>query len=146
MFHRKHKRLQKAFTQPSLAKQSFRDECDINNIMRKFEKSGLVDHINTHQGQYGDFIGYPEFHEAQNSIKVAEEMFATVPAKIRAKFGNSPEAFLDFVQDSSNEGELIKMGLAHPRDLQPSTEAVAPKGTNTPLVPSTTPEASSDPG
>ena len=115
--YRKHERHLKTFSNPSLAKQHFRDECDINNIMRKFEKSGLVDHINTHQGQYGDFIGYPEYHEAQNQIKLADEMFATIPSKIRAKFGNSPEAFLTYVQDPANEGELVKMGLAHPRDL-----------------------------
>src|SRR6185369_4770159 len=30
----------------SMTKQSFKDECDINNIVRRFEATGIVDHIN----------------------------------------------------------------------------------------------------
>ena len=41
----------------SMTKQSFADECDINNIMKRYIKDGVVNHLNTYQGNYGDFTG-----------------------------------------------------------------------------------------
>lgn len=95
----------------SLTKQSFKDECDINVLMRRYEKTGLVDHVNTHQGNYGDFINAPDFHSAMNQIMAAEDMFMSLPSRIRARFANDPAAFLEFAQDPSNAEEMQSLGL-----------------------------------
>ena len=47
----------KEFHLPSLTKQSFKDECNINNIMSKYMKDGLIGHVNKHQGRYDDLPG-----------------------------------------------------------------------------------------
>lgn len=110
------KRVAKHFTLPSLAKQSFLKETDINNIMRKFEKDGLLEHVNTHKGDYGNFIGYEDYHSSLNSILLAEEAFLTIPSKIRATFNNDPVQFLEFAQNPENLDKMIEMGLAPARE------------------------------
>lgn len=120
----------------SLAHQSFKDECDINVLMRRYEKTGMINHVNKHQGEYGDFINAPDYHSAMNQIIEARESFMTIPARIRARFGNDPAEFLAFVQDPANEAEMREMGLLpaqRPQDpdtLDPPPEA--PKGKKPP--------------
>lgn len=96
----------------SLTKQAFREECDINSIMRRFERDGILAHYNTYRGEYGDFTDCPEYHEAQNKVLAANEMFMSVPAVIRDRFANDPGKFLEFVSDPKNLPEMRKLGLA----------------------------------
>lgn len=112
-------------TGPSRAKQSFRDECDINSIMRRFEKTGVLEHVSKHGGRYGDFIGAPEYHEACNRVLEADAMFQELPAKVRKRFSNDPADFLAFMADPENQEEARQLGLLKP--LQTASEApVAP--------------------
>lgn len=108
---------------PTVVKASFQDECDINRIMRKFEKQGVVTHLRQVEGRYGDFCSAPEYHEACNQVVAAREMFATVPAKIRKRFNNDPAEFLEFAQDPGNVDELREMGLARPESTRAKQEA-----------------------
>lgn len=96
----------------SLAKQSSRDECDINQIMAKFAKTGVVTHFNEHKGDYGDFCDAGDYLESQIIVQQAKEMFHTIPAGIRQHFDNNPAKFLEFAQDPNNQEEMIEMGLA----------------------------------
>jgi len=129
------KRFEKTFTQPSLANQSMKDECDVNVIMRRYEQTGILQHVARVEGRYGDYIGYPDFQEAMNAVTEAQEMFMTLPASIRDRFGNSPEAFLAFAQDENNLEEMTRMGLlpssvadapAEPEQASASADAPAP--------------------
>ncbi len=120
-------RVRKHFPLPSLAKQSFRDECDINWIMARFEKTGLVNHLNTHQGNYGSFIGFEDYHTSMNQILAAETSFMTLPARVRAKFENDAAEFLRFAQDPKNLPEMVEMGLAHKRPSEAVEEAPPPQ-------------------
>ncbi len=131
----------KHFLKPSLAKQSFKQECDINNIMRKFQKTGLVDHLNTHNGEYGNFIHTADYHSSLNQILEAEEMFATIPSSIRKKFDNDPSLFLDFVQDPENIPEMIEMGLANPAPPEAPTDPSPKPATPVADPPAEAPEA-----
>lgn len=94
-----------------LTEQSHADSCDIHNIMRKYEKTGLINHLNLHSGTYGDYTGAPDFHSAMNLISNASSMFESVPSKIRAQFDNDPGKFLAFMQDEKNRDAIIKMGF-----------------------------------
>lgn len=100
----------------SLAKQSMADECDINNIMAQYEKTGLINFNNTIQGQYLDLPDSITYHEAQNAVLAAQAAFDLLPAQIRAKFHNDPAAFLDWSQNPSNLDELRDLGLMPPAD------------------------------
>lgn len=97
----------------SMTQQNFKDECDVNNIMRKFEKTGMVSHVNSVQGTYADYTDMPQsYHEALEQVQSAHDMFMTIPAKIRAEFNNDPGEFLAFVEDPANADKLRDMGLA----------------------------------
>lgn len=122
--YRPHKRKTVVFDGLSMTKTSFKDECDVNNIMAKFRTQGVLDHVRHTKGQYGDFTSAPEYHKAMNEILKAEEMFATVPAHIRKKFDNSAEKFLSFVQDKENYDEMKKLGLV---DVQLDIELAIPE-------------------
>ncbi len=103
----------------SRTKQSFKDETDINLIMARHKASGVIDHLNTHQGDYGNFIGYQDYHTSLNQILEAEDAFLTIPAKTRSIFDNDPGKFLAFVQNPDNLDEMIELGLAPPKPVKP---------------------------
>lgn len=94
----------------SLTKQSFKDECNINKIMDRFQRSGAIDHYTTRSHEYGD-TSAPDYLEANLIIANANTMFEELPSSIRAKFENDPAKFLEFVQDDKNAQEMVSLGL-----------------------------------
>jgi len=113
------------------AKQSMKDECDINTIMARYVKTGTIEHFNRHSGSYGHVDAF-SYHEALTIVKKAEDMFAELPAQVRKRFANDPEGFLAFVQDEKNLPEMRKLGLAMPEKASQvapaSGEQVPPPG------------------
>lgn len=109
-------RVQKNFALPSRTKQSFKDECDINKIMKRFKKTVGTDYLNRFQGyldgRYGDFSEVADYRSALHQVRQAEEVFMALPAKVRGRFSNDPAQFLDFVQNPNNAEELVSLGLA----------------------------------
>lgn len=109
---------------PSLAKQSFRDECDINVMMRRYEKDQILPHVSQYEGRYGDFTEAVDFQTAFNVVQDAQRMFMTLPATIRARFDNDPGEFLEFATDDKNREELGKLGLLRPAVPEPGPASV----------------------
>lgn len=104
----------------SMAKQSFKDECDINNILKRYEQTGILPEIRQAlEGQYGDFSQVADYQNALNSVLLAEEMFAALPAKVRDKFQNNPQGFVEFCMNPKNKDELIALGLANVQEAKP---------------------------
>ncbi|QCQ85110.1 internal scaffolding protein [Blackfly microvirus SF02] len=95
----------------SLTKQADAQSCDINYIMSQYEKTGLLDHISHHQGQYADLGNALDYHTAMSVIVEAQQSFESLPAEIRRRFANDPAQFLDFVSKDENIEEMAKMGL-----------------------------------
>ncbi len=93
------------------AKQSMRDECDINKIMAKYLKTGSIAHLAKHGGEYG-FASSVDFHTAMDVVTRADQMFSALPSDLRARFAGDPGNFLAFVQDEANLEEMVKLGLA----------------------------------
>lgn len=103
-------RLRTAVVGKSKTKESFAKECDINQIMLKYQRTGAVSHVNRHGADYG-FATSMDFSESMRVVKKAQDMFDDLPSSIRSRCGNDPAAFLDFVQDDKNKDELIELGL-----------------------------------
>lgn len=112
-------RFVKTFPEPSIAKQSFQEECNINNIMKRYEKTGLIAHVNEYKGDYGAFEAVQDYHSAYNTIIAANRSFESLPSTIRNRFENSPGNFLKFVNDETNHEEMKKLGLL-PREAAPA--------------------------
>jgi len=99
-----------ACEEPTLAQQHFKDECDINNILRQFNITGLLPEAPL-SPRYGDFTGIMDYHTALNAVIAAEDGFMALPADLRARFANDPENLINFLNDESNKDEAIKLGL-----------------------------------
>lgn len=111
--------------------QSFKEECDINEIVRRFGLTGEVPE-NLHMPQSGDFTGVTDFQQAMNIVRQAEEEFLRVPAGIRARFNNDPGAMMAFLEDVNNRDEAVKLGLVNPppektRDVLQAVDELAAK-------------------
>ena len=106
----------------SLTKQEFKKDTDLNVIMRKFQVTGALDHVNMHQGQYGESTPV-QYHQAMTIVANAKSMFEDLPSSLRNKFDNEPAKFLDFVQDERNFDEAQELGIALAPELQTKIEA-----------------------
>jgi phage internal scaffolding protein len=114
-------RHQISFGTKSRTKQAHAKEADINYIMRKYLKTGLIEHSRNHQPDYG-FATSEDFHTSMNIITKANTMFEDLPSSIRSKFDNQPSQFLDFVNNENNKKEMQEMGLLNPYYQDPSTD------------------------
>ncbi|AXL14479.1 internal scaffolding protein [Microviridae sp.] len=110
-FNNRPKSSRTSFNEVSLTKRSFAPECDINYIMAKHAKTGMIDHVNRFEGDYSDLPAAPDLHTALNAVKAAEAAFMSLPAVVRSKFSNNPEEFLSFVENPDNASELVNLGL-----------------------------------
>lgn len=93
-------------------KQSFKDECDINKIMSKWRRTGVLEHMAAAPPVYGDFDNYMEYQDAQNRLISADAAFAALPSHIRKRMDNDPAKFLEFMADPENLEEAQELGLA----------------------------------
>lgn len=102
----------------SRTKQSFAASSDINNIVKKFLKTGMIEHVNTRSPVYADVSQVVDFREALEQVRVTQEFFSKLPAKVRAEFENDPALFLDYMADAQNAQEAKDRGLV-PEDKPP---------------------------
>lgn len=114
----------------SMTQQSFKKECDINEIMRRFRKSGdpyYLQRLGTYtEGHYGDFSQVVDYRSALDAVARAAEVFGALPAKVRRRFDNDPAAFLDFCENPANAEELVQLGLAT-RRVEQDPEKTTPQ-------------------
>lgn len=94
----------------SRVKRSFGPSTDVNNVVSKFLRTGVLPQ-KAAQPFYGDFSVADDYHSAMNRVMQIEDMFMSLPAKVRNRFSNNAEALLRFVGDVSNRDEAIELGL-----------------------------------
>lgn len=118
-----HKRYQVDFLLPSRTKQSFKDISNINSIMAKYDRTGIVEHFSRYNGSYGDFTSCNDYQESIAKVHEANEMFMTLPASLRKRFDNDAASFLEFVGNPHNREEARNLGLLKPveKDVAPSS-------------------------
>jgi len=101
--------------------QSQKEETDINVILDRF---GITGHLPqdvrppTFQDFGPDFIF--DFRSAVEQIAMAEDAFMSMPARVRTRFDNDPQKFVEFCSATSSDGQLAnlkemrELGLAVP--------------------------------
>lgn len=116
--------------------QSFAKDADINVIMGRYQKTGLlVDplRVNPHRKpNFGDFSDIGDLTTTMARIDLAREAFMVLPAKVRERFNNDAGELLAFVANPANAEEAIKLGLL---PAPPAPPNVLPK--DVPNVPAT---------
>lgn len=91
--------------------QSAKDECDINKIMSRYAKTGLISHVNGREARYGDFTGVVDYQTAVDAVRAAEVSFMALPSSVRSRFDNDPGQLIAFLSDRANLDEAVELGL-----------------------------------
>lgn len=90
--------------------QAHKDQCDINKIIARYDKTGLITHISKFEGRFGDLSG-ADFTEMAQQVAHAKSMFEELPSSIRNRFDNDPGKLLAFMDDEGNRDEAIELGM-----------------------------------
>lgn len=97
-----------------VTKQADLKDCDINAMFKRFERTGQLPDMIVKEGRYGDFSDVPDYQQACDIVRHADEQFAMLDVTIRNRFENDPAKFLAFATDEKNYDEMEKMGLLKP--------------------------------
>lgn len=112
--YRPHKRSVVVFPDKSLARQEFKDESDINFLMKRYRTHGVMPTMRTSEPRYLDCTEVPDFQAAMQLVIDAEAAFMTLPAAVRKEFGNDHVAFVEYASDPKNLEQMREWGLAPP--------------------------------
>lgn len=83
--------------------QSHKEECDINTIVKRFGITGMVPQ-NLAPLTFGDFTNVGDFRSAMDALNDAKDRFMQLESRVRDRFGNSPQAFLEFCEERDKDG------------------------------------------
>lgn len=102
---------------PSMTRQEFVAECDINILMAHYEKNAILPPQNRKEPQYFDASEVPDFRDSLDMAREAHEAFMRVPAQLRKELDNDVYKFVEYCQDPQNIEVLRKYGLAAPEKV-----------------------------
>lgn len=116
---------------PSLTRQEFAEDCDINVIMDRFATTGIPPANMREGGAYLDLTDMPEdLQSTLEMLKNAETAFMTLPATVRREFDNDPVKFVDFASNPANSDKMVEWGLSE-RPVAPAPTEVIITGDKT---------------
>lgn len=111
--------------EPTLTQQQFKEQCDINNIIKNYTQTGELP-LSHKVGQFLDVSNIQDYHTSLQTVFEAQKAFDSLPSNIRAKFENDPNALVAFIEDDSNYEEALTLGLLSPTaisKLNPQTQS-----------------------
>jgi phage internal scaffolding protein len=94
----------------SLTQQHFKENQNIQNIMARYGKTGVVT-ASARRPSYGKFNTGMDYNECMNRVTAVEMEFSQLPGEIKRRFEQNPAKLIDFVMDENNRSEAIELGL-----------------------------------
>lgn len=91
-------RVQIEFDDDSLTHQEFKDDCDINNLVENWLKTGVA-FFNPKSPIYGDVSEFPTFQESQNLMAALRAGFEALSPEEKLEFG-LPEKYYEAVLEA----------------------------------------------
>ncbi len=110
--------------------QHFKDECDINSIMKRKARTGILagpqgrGAPSQRQPFYGDFSGVTDFATALNAVIESQDSFNALSSDLRKRFNNNPQELLEFVMNEENREKAQEMGLIPTPEVEKPVEVV----------------------
>lgn len=109
-------------------KQSFRDEVDVNNVVARFQATGVLPEGSPgREPLYLDVAEFPSYQEAMLRVREVESFFEGLPSDQREAFDNDPTKFADWATDPRNYEAAKELGV----------EPVVPPVVEAPVAPQT---------
>lgn len=106
----------------SMTQQHFKDECDINNILKSYR--GKIP-----AGTEPAFFMDCTVNDLQSAYEIAEDIgarFDSLDSEVRARFNNNPLELLEFVHNADNQTAAIELGLL-PKPEPSEANALVPE-------------------
>lgn len=130
----------------SRTKQSFKDDCDINAIVRRWQATGVLEHVLNIEPRYGDFSNATDYLDAKQRVINAERNFEALPSSLREASGNDPAKFIEWIHDPENRQELEAEGLGElAKHLHGATEPIPETPSDAPQSPTGDDPAKTEP-
>lgn len=97
---------------PSMTEQSHQESCDINNILDRYKKTGVVSDPSVFREQfYGDFADIPDMVGLYTARAKMVQWFEALPSGTRAAFENNPDKLIAAFKDPSKKDLLLQHGF-----------------------------------
>lgn len=101
---------------PSLTQQQFASEADINVLIERYKRTGsfynpLSSPSVPRAPRFEDIASLPDMMEQMDTIGMVNDMFMSLPASVRERFGHNPATFVEFAQNPVNFDECVKLGI-----------------------------------
>jgi len=115
----RHKRMRQTARKcgKTMTEQHHAKTCNINYIVGKYQKTGLIEHTNRHQPSYGDVSG-ADYEKAMSLVCEQETEFQELPSSVRKHYKNDVVKYLEAV--GTAEGIEQHVALLDPQ--QPAEE------------------------
>ena len=126
MFRRSRERVVAPHSERLMTKQSHKDECDINRILKQYQRTGIITHVQNARPTYMDLPDAMDFQVSMNIVLEGNEAFSSLPAQVRAHFHNDPAAFLAALSDPDQAQQMREWGFLKPLDEPPAPQPDRP--------------------
>lgn len=108
---------------PSKTQQHHAQNCDLNKIMRDYGVTKTLPISAYPPTVFGEDNLDVTLTDAYQTVREADDYFASLPSTLRLKFNHSPLALWRFVNDPANADEAVALGLLKRYDATPSGDA-----------------------
>lgn len=107
--------------------QEFKDEVNVNSIIRKYQRTGMLTHVRENPGVYMDLTDIGDYQEAAQKVVDANTTFNSLSSELRKKFNNDPQNLINYLEDPKNLDEAQELGLVSlSRDKIPPKTSTKP--------------------
>lgn len=98
-------------TKPSRTLQHQAGDVNVNQLVARFNKTGVEPVQNPRQFFYGQFTEDIDFRAVQDSVIRVNELFSQLPWQVRKFFNHSPSDLIEFLGNPANRDQAILLGL-----------------------------------
>lgn len=124
-----------------ITRQADAQAADINILVNRWLQTGLAPQT-LKKPMYGDFSNASDYKTAVDNIKKADDLFFSLPAKVRAHVDNDPAKFLSMIFDPDRNDEVKELGLTVEPDATLATlNEIKDNTAPTPVAPTEPPAA-----
>lgn len=114
------------FTEPSLCKPHFADDCDLANIVRRFLKTGEHPQM-VSRPTISDATNAPtDFFAAWDPVVKVRQAFDQLPIEERNRFNNNPEVWAEEMAKQAEKGSQEPSKASEAQEPLKASEAQEP--------------------
>lgn len=110
---------------PSKTSQEFKDEVNINNLLKKYTAQAQVMGVPVSEllpklgsAAYGDMTNLGDFMDMENKRAQLIQLFESLPSDVRRKYGDRLEGFVFALNDSTEYRYLAEKGVLNKREVE----------------------------